>query len=152
MTDRPRTPCPKCGEPKTAQGMPGHLRSHKSSRGRPKGSNNGAGPSIHETRLLNNYLRVLNSGEKVASPAKVIGQIAILNERIQAAQEGGLLLKALKLTEARNHLEEIAETASLEENFKKHAKDYSARFGISYETWNELNVPPKVLKAAGISR
>lgn len=153
MTDRPRTACPKCGDLKTAQGMPGHLRSHKNGPGRPRGSkaNNGA-PNIYQTKLLTKYLKQLNSGEKAVSPAKIRGQIEILNEKITAAQESGNVLRALRHTETRNRLEDIVESADLEQAFIKYAKGYSDHFGISYRSWQELNVPPRVLKAAGITK
>lgn len=41
---------------------------------------------------------------------------------------------------------------NLEAAFVEHAKAYSERKGISYNTWREVGVPASVLKDAGITR
>ncbi len=48
--------------------------------------------------------------------------------------------------------EKPVDLSALEREFKKAAKAYSERKGISYSAWRELGVPPSVLASAGITR
>lgn len=68
-------------------------------------------------------------------------------------------LTELKLIEERRRLSEELESIgttvdleALEAAFVKVARSYSERQGISYASWREVGVEPKVLRAAGIGR
>lgn len=71
-----------------------------------------------------------------ADPMK---RVSLVQERIDLQSELDALGGGVDLTE-------------LEAGFVTHAKDYSARKGISYGAWREVGVSPAVLKAAGIGR
>lgn len=155
MTDRPRTACPKCGELKTAQGMPGHLKSHastepkpKNRRGRPRKNE---GSSSWSSRHLNDYLKSIDAGKNQVSKS-VQSRIDSVNERIVAAQQSGQFLRAVKLTQTRTELEQLAVGSNLQDLFIQEAKAYSEEHGITYKAWREFNVPAKVLKEAGITK
>lgn len=148
MATRTRTKCPKCDKMLTPQGMNGHLRSHST---RKKASVNGE-KRLNWNKGLNEYLKAISNGETFASAAVVQSRISKLNEQITAAQEAGLHLKAVRLTQKRIALEHAGGTSDLEEIFVDEAASYSDFHDISYETWREIGVPARVLKKAGISR
>jgi hypothetical protein len=65
----------------------------------------------------------------------------------------------LKLVQERRDLQAERETlsspvdlAGLEDAFVEIAASYSARQGISYQSWREIGVPAEVLSRAGIGR
>jgi hypothetical protein len=52
----------------------------------------------------------------------------------------------------RDVLASPVDLAGLEDAFVEIAESYSARQGISYQSWREIGVPAQVLARAGISR
>lgn len=68
-------------------------------------------------------------------------------------------LKRLHLIQQRKSLAARLETddgvediSELEQGFVEAAAEYGSRKGIDYATWREANVPPEVLRRAGVQR
>lgn len=63
------------------------------------------------------------------------------------------LIQAVQDAEAAlNVAQENAQVASLEAGFIEWAKHYSDAHGISYATWRQIGVSPRMLREAGIAR
>ncbi len=94
------------------------------------------GPKLTEEKLERRIEKTSAEIEAESSPQKRL-------ELIQQRMDDEALLTDLR---GRDSLED------LEEAFVDVAADYSARKGISYAAWRELDVPAKVLRAAGMSQ
>ena len=132
---------------------------------------------LDEVRAVRNYLESLtpskSSGEeaekstqrKLPSPETVERRIASVDAKIPGANT----MAKLDLIQKRKELESqlvlsnkaakagpagspAATKEDLERGFINNAKPYSERKGISYAAWREMKVPPRILKAAGITR
>ncbi len=110
-------------------------------------------------RAVRNYLEALEAHKPKRGRRRTPESIRKRLGRIETELEGADPVGRLQLIQERMDLEaELASSekpvdlSALEREFKKAAKSYSERKGISYSAWRELGVAPSVLAAAGITR
>jgi len=112
-----------------------------------------------EGKAVRDYLEGLRATKprrgRKRTPDSISKRLAAIDAELADADA----LTELKLIEERRRLTEDLESigttvdlASLESAFVKVARSYSERQGISYASWREVGVEPKVLRAAGIGR
>lgn len=113
-----------------------------------------------EGRVVGDYLDALDQhkpkrGRRV-TPDTIRERIRTLNEETIPTTTGKDKLAAIQsrmdLEDQLRRAEDTTIVGELEEAFKKVAKSYSERRGISYEAFREAGVPPAVLKEAGVAR
>ena len=109
---------------------------------------------------VNRYLAVLNvpkqRGRKV-SKATLINRLAEARVRAKTATGLDRVLAAQAVRDLSGKVADLdrgsaADLKSLEANFIKVAKQFSAQRGISYGAWRDAGVPAVVLKRAGVAR
>lgn len=110
-----------------------------------------------QAQSITAYLEALRVQKPTVSRDTLIRRIEMAEKAVAEAEEKGLWLRAMdaveRLSQHQRTLAELDRQGSindLERRFIEVAKDYSDRKSLSYETWRYMNVPPKVLKAAGI--
>jgi len=112
-----------------------------------------------EGRAVRDYLEALAAHAPKRGRRRTVESV----DRRLAAIEDELgsadAVARLKLVQERRDLQAERETlsspvdlAGLEDAFVEIAASYSARQGISYQSWREIGVPAAVLGRAGISR
>jgi uncharacterized protein YicC (UPF0701 family) len=110
-------------------------------------------------RTVKAYLNALESNRpkrgRKRTPDSIKRRLDAINETFEDAEP----LKRLALAQERMDLEKElrsmeskVDVTSLEAEFTKVAKDYSASKGLTYDAWRQVGVAPEVLKKAGISR
>ena len=114
----------------------------------------------NHARIVGRYLEALEANKpkrgRKRTPDSVKKRLAAVAEELKEAAA----LNRLNLLQERRDLEvELAtmqagtpDLSSLEKEFVKVAKSYSAKKRISYGAWREFGVPPEALKKAGITR
>ena len=114
----------------------------------------------NHARIVGRYLEALEANKpkrgRKRTPDSVKKRLAAVAEELKEASA----LNRLNLLQERRDLEvELAtmqagtpDLSSLEKEFVKVAKSYSAKKRISYGAWREFGVPPEALKKAGITR
>lgn len=114
----------------------------------------------NEGRVVGDYLDALEQhkpkrGRRV-TPDTIRERIRVLNEETIPQSAGKAKLDAIQmridLEDQLRRAEDTTVVTDLEEAFKKVAKSYSDRRGISYDAFREAGVPPAVLKEAGLVR
>lgn len=112
-----------------------------------------------EGKAVRDYLEALRATKprrgRKRTPDSIDKRLAAIDAELPEADALG----ELKLIEERRRLQaekdsmgSTLDIASLEQEFVRVAKSYSERQGISYASWRDVGVEPKVLRAAGISR
>ena len=112
-----------------------------------------------EGRAVRNYLEALASqapkrGRK-RTVESVDRRLAAIEDDVAAADPVTrlkLVQERRDLLAERDLLASPVDLAGLEDAFVDVAASYSARQGISYQSWREIGVPAQVLVRAGISR
>ena len=112
------------------------------------------------SRSVGRYLDALEAHKpkrgRKRTPDSVKKNLSSVQESLKTASGA----RRLELIQQRRSLEiEMAgmsagapDLSSLEKEFIKSAKGYSARKGITYGAWREFGVPAEVLRKAGITR
>lgn len=152
MVTRAKIMCPVegCGRMYSPQGMYHHAQAHeRGTVGKERVKNPNPAPRPGWDKSLNDYLKAIHNGKQV-KPNRVKFRVEQINQKIEAAEEAGLYLKAIRLTQLRINLEEIEEGPDLEAAFIEKAKAFADANGISARVWKEIGVPVRVLKKAGI--
>lgn len=110
-------------------------------------------------RAIRDYLEALEVHKPKRGRKRTPDSIKKRLDRIESDLAEADAMKRLALVQERLDLEAELEKAEggvdlseLEKGFVTHAKDYSARKGITYSAWREVGVTPATLKAAGIAR
>ena len=112
-----------------------------------------------EGRAVRNYLEALATHAPKRGRRRTVDSVdrrlAAITDELATADP----VRRLKLVQERRDLEAEREVlaapvdlAGLEDAFVEIADSYSARQGISYQSWREIGVPAQVLARAGISR
>ena len=112
-----------------------------------------------EGKAVREYLEALRATKpkrgRKRTPESINRRMATIDAQLGSVDP----LTELKLIEERRQLEnELAamnskvDITALEKSFVKVAKSYSQRQGISYASWREVGVEPRVLRDAGIGR
>ena len=111
-----------------------------------------------EARAIDQYLHEVSRNGRPGrrrSPERATARLVEITESLPTATG----IARLELVQERNTLQQFlsesdsgTDTAALEAAFVEHAGRYSARKGVSYDTWRELGVSPAVLRQAGIAR
>lgn len=112
-----------------------------------------------EGKAVRDYLEALRATKpkrgRKRTPDSIRRRMGVIDHELQTADP----LSELKLIEERRRLEAELETmgskvdlSALESEFVKVAKSYSERQGISYASWRDVGVEPRVLRDAGIPR
>ena len=111
-------------------------------------------------RVVRRYLEALDSHRpkrgRRRTPESISTRLAAIDEQLPSADP----LSRLHLVQERMDLEQEVATAGsdgddpdeLEAGFIEVAAAYGERKGLTYEAWRSIGVPPRVLRAAGISR
>jgi hypothetical protein len=112
-----------------------------------------------ESKVVRDYLHALEANRprrgRKRTPDSVKKRLAKIDREIDAApplQRLQLTQERMDLNDELDRMAEGSETAELEKQFSKVAKQYSQRKGISYAAWRELGVPAEALRRAGITR
>lgn len=103
----------------------------------------------HDAALVERYLNALAEGTKYHNAEWLENKIVEVKESMT---EAATMVQKLKLLQRlKNYEEELvhADNGSAQNDFIKVCMTYSEEHGIEYDTWREMGVPPKVLKAAG---
>jgi len=110
-------------------------------------------------RAIRDYLEALESHKPKRGRKRTPDSIKKRLARIESDLPDADAMKRLALVQERLDLDaELGaaeggiDLSELEKGFVSHAKQYSARKGITYSAWREVGVPPATLKAAGIGR
>jgi hypothetical protein len=114
----------------------------------------------NHARTVGNYLEALDANKPKRGRKRTGENVKKRLTTVESELKNASGLTRLNLLQERRDLEvELAgmqgkgpDLSSLEKEFVKVAKDYSARKGISYGAWREFGVTPEVLKKAGITR
>lgn len=112
-----------------------------------------------EGKAVRDYLEALRATKpkrgRKRTPDSIRKRMEVIDQELRSADP----LTELKLIEERRRLEAELETmgskvdlSSLEAAFVKVARSYSDRQGISYASWRDIGVEPRVLRDAGIAR
>ena len=112
-----------------------------------------------ESKAVRQYLEALESHKPKRGRQRTPDSIKRRLEKIDEDLKGSDPLRRLQMEQERLNLqaelgskENAPDLSSLEKGFVRSARAYSERKGISYAAWRKLDVPPEVLKRAGISR
>jgi len=112
-----------------------------------------------EGRAVRNYLEALEAHAPKRGRRRTLDTVERRLAEIERELEAADPVRRLKLIQERRdlHGERTAlaspvDLAALEEGFVAVAASYSARQGITYESWREIGVPAGVLARAGVSR
>ena len=112
-----------------------------------------------EGRAVRNYLEALATHAPKRGRRRTVDSVDRRLTAIEAELETADPVRRLKLVQERRDLEAERDVlaapvdlAGLEDAFVEIAESYSARQGISYQSWREIGVPAQVLARAGISR
>lgn len=110
-------------------------------------------------RAVKAYLEAVEANRpkrgRKRTPQSIEKRLVALEEEMASAsplKRLGLIQERLDLTEERERMGNTVDLSALEAGFISHAKDYSARKGITYSAWRELGLEPSVLSKAGITR
>lgn len=110
-------------------------------------------------RAIRDYLEALEAHKPKRGRKRTPDSMKKRLARIESDLPEADAMKRLVLVQERFDLEAELEAAEggvdlseFEKGFVSHAKQYSARKGITYNAWREVGVPPATLKAAGIGR
>ena len=114
----------------------------------------------NHARVVGRYLEALDANKPKRGRPRTLDSVKKRIQTVEQELKTSSGLNRLTLLQERRNLEvELAgmhgggtDTAALEKEFVKVAKDYSDRKGISYGAWREFGVSADVLKKAGISR
>jgi hypothetical protein len=108
---------------------------------------------------VSNYLKALEANKPKRGRKRTAETVKSRLSKIDAEMREADALSMLNLRQEKLDLQnELAtmsqksDLRSLEADFVKAAKGYSARKGITYGVWRQSGVAPEVLKKAGISR
>ena len=112
-----------------------------------------------EGRVVRNYLEALSANTpkrgRRRTPESIDRRLATIEAELPEADA----MRRLKLVQERRDLLAERETLAapvdlraLEDAFVEIVESYSARQGISYQSWREVGVPAAVLSRAGVSR
>jgi|SRR5829696_2920466 len=112
-----------------------------------------------EGRVVRNYLEALSANTpkrgRRRTPESIDRRLATIEAELPDADA----MRRLKLVQERRDLLAERETLAapvdlraLEDAFVEIVESYSARQGISYQSWREVGVPAAVLSRAGVSR
>ena len=96
-------------------------------------------PKRGRRRTVESVDRRLSVIEKELTSADPVTRLKLVQERRDLLAERDVLASPVDL-------------AGLEDAFVEIAESYSARQGISYQSWREIGVPAQVLTRAGVSR
>ena len=96
-------------------------------------------PKRGRKRTVESVDRRLAMIENELAPADPVTQLKLVQERRDLLAERDVLASPVDL-------------AGFEDAFVEVAESYSARQGITYQSWREIGVPAQVLARAGISR
>src|SRR4051812_27051376 len=110
-------------------------------------------------RTVKAYLTALESNRpkrgRKRTPDSINKRLAAISDQFADAEPLKRLALAQERMDLENELralESKVDLSSLESDFTKIAKDYSASKGLTYDAWRQVGVAPEVLKKAGISR
>lgn len=111
-------------------------------------------------RIVGSYLEALDANKPKRGRKRTAENVKKRLATVESELKSSVGLARLTLLQERRDLEvELAgmqgqgpDLSSLEKDFVKVARAYSARKGISYGAWREFGVAPEVLKKAGITR
>ena len=110
-------------------------------------------------RAIRDYLEALESHRPKRGRKRTPESIKKRLERVETELFDADPIRRVALIQERMDLENELLAAdggvdldTLERDFVKFAKDYSARKRISYHAWREVGVSPATLRAAGITR
>lgn len=113
----------------------------------------------NQSRVVKAYLEALESNKpkrgRRRTPESIGKRLAAIDEALPTAdplKRVGLVQERMDLAAELAAMNDTVDLTSLENEFVKVAKDYSASKGYSYAAWREVGVPAEVLKRAGISR
>ena len=113
----------------------------------------------NQSRAVRAYLGALESHKPKRGRKRTADSIARRLAQIDAELGAAEPLKRVQLVQEQLDLGAeldvmgaTTDLAALEAEFVAAAKGYSKRKGISYAAWRAVDVPPIVLKKAGISR
>lgn len=109
--------------------------------------------------MVRNYLEALSANTpkrgRRRTPESIDRRLATIEAELPDADA----MRRLKLVQERRDLLAERETLAapvdlraLEDAFVEIVESYSARQGISYQSWREVGVPAAVLSRAGVSR
>ena len=112
-----------------------------------------------EGRVVRNYLEALSANTpkrgRRRTPESIDRRLATIEAELPEADA----MRRLKMVQERRDLLAERETLAapvdlraLEDAFVEIVESYSARQGISYQSWREVGVPAAVLSRAGVSR
>ena len=111
-----------------------------------------------QSRAVRAYLEAIERNAPKRGPKRTLDKVRrelaeVANEMVNAdtLRRLELVQKRIDLQAEVSMMENSVDMAALETEFIAAAKDYSVRKGISYEAWRAMDVPTRVLKAAGIT-
>lgn len=112
-----------------------------------------------EGKAVRDYLEALRATKpkrgRKRTPESIDKRLAAIEEELtdtDALNELKLVEERRRLLDEREAMGTTVDVASLEAEFVRVAKSYGERQGISYASWRDVGVEPKVLRAAGIGR
>jgi hypothetical protein len=112
-----------------------------------------------EGRVVRNYLEALTTNAPKRGRPRTLATIDRRLAGIEDEMSTADAVRRLKLVQERRDLHAERERLSapqdlpaLEDAFVEIAASYSARLGISYQSWREIGVPANVLARTGIER
>lgn len=113
----------------------------------------------NQSRAVKAYLEALESNKpkrgRRRTPESIGKRLAAIDDALPTAdplKRVALVQERMDLSAELAAMNDTVDLTSLEDEFVKVAKDYSASKGYSYAAWREVGVPAEVLKKAGISR
>lgn len=112
-----------------------------------------------EGRIVREYLEALRASKpkrgRKRTTDTIKRQLAEIEDQLPEASPVDELLLIQKRRDLEAELESMAKSvdlAALEDKFVDVARSYSESKKISYASWRDVGVEPRVLKKAGISR
>lgn len=112
-----------------------------------------------EGRIVRDYLEGLRATKpkrgRKRTPDSIKARLATIDSQLEEANAIEELLLVQERRDLLVELERMSDTIdmeSLEKNFVRIAKSYSQSKKISYQSWRDVGVEPRVLKRAGIGR
>lgn len=112
-----------------------------------------------QARIVRDYMEALEWKDRANSRpdrSDLEDKIAQLRSQIEEEEDSTsrveLVQKRLDLEEQLETIDDVPDVESREQDFIDIAREYSARKGISYMAWREVDVPASVLKEAGFRR
>ena len=110
-------------------------------------------------RTVKSYLTALEANRPKRGRKRTTDSISRRLEAINHTYEEAEPLKRLALAQERMNLEQelrglenSVDLSTLEAEFTKIARDYSASKGLTYDAWRQVGVSSDVLRKAGISK